>query len=119
MTRHLPPCPESPNCVSSEHHREDRRIEPLPFAGGAEAAMDHLEALIAEQSGAQIENRQPLSLHATFRSKILRFVDDLHAVADPETSVIHWRSASRTGYWDFGANQRRIESLREGFTRTG
>lgn len=81
--------------------------------------MDRLEALIAEQPGAQIEAREPRSLHATFRSRVLRFVDDLHAVADPETSLIHWRSASRTGYWDLGANQKRIESLRTLFTRTG
>ena len=27
--------------------------------------------------------------------------------------VIHVRSASRTGYWDLGANRRRVETIRE------
>ena len=119
MAQHVPPCPDSPNCVSSEHHRSDRVVEPLSFSGEAEAAMDRLESLIVELPGAHIETREPLSLHATIRSKVLRFVDDLHVVADSETARIHWRSASRTGYWDLGVNKKRLETLRERFTRTG
>jgi hypothetical protein len=29
--------------------------------------------------------------------------------------VIHVRSASRKGYWDFGVNRRRVEAIREAF----
>ncbi|MGD9241474.1 MAG: DUF1499 domain-containing protein, partial [Desulfobacterales bacterium] len=32
-----------------------------------------------------------------------------------EETIIHVRSASRTGYYDFGANRRRVERLRSAF----
>lgn len=56
-------------------------------------------------------------LHATFRSSIFRFVDDLELLLDRTEEVIHVRSASRLGYYDFGANGRRIEALRETFSK--
>lgn len=80
--------------------------------------MDRLQQLIASRPGARIEARKRLSLHATFRSNVLRFVDDVYAEADPEASVIHWQSASRSGYWDFGVNKKRVEELRRLFNRT-
>jgi len=32
---------------------------------------------------------------------------------DEAAGVVHVRSASRKGYWDFGVNRRRVETIRE------
>jgi uncharacterized protein (DUF1499 family) len=51
-------------------------------------------------------------LHYEFTSLLLRFVDDVEFLFDDETKTIHFRSASRTGYGDFGVNRRRMEDIR-------
>lgn len=49
-------------------------------------------------------------LHATYRSRLLRFVDDLE-LAITDDGQLAYRSASRLGYSDLGANQRRLDAL--------
>ena len=53
-------------------------------------------------------------LHATFKSRVFKFVDDLELFLDPLSGIISIRSAAQTGYWDFGVNRRRVEQLRHG-----
>jgi uncharacterized protein (DUF1499 family) len=40
-------------------------------------------------------------------------VDDVESVLDDAARVIHFRSASRTGWYDFGVNRRRMEQVSE------
>jgi uncharacterized protein (DUF1499 family) len=56
-------------------------------------------------------------LRVELTTTILRFVDDLELLVDPDEQVIHVRSASRVGKWDLGVNRRRVESLRRRLTR--
>ena len=51
-------------------------------------------------------------LHYEFTSLLLRFVDDVEFLFDDETKTVHFRSASRTGYGDFGVNRKRMEEIR-------
>jgi len=51
-------------------------------------------------------------IHAEITSRVFGFVDDLDLIINTEQQVIHVRSASRTGYYDFGVNRRRVEKLR-------
>ena len=52
-------------------------------------------------------------LHFEFTSLLLRFVDDVEFLFDEESKTIHFRSASRVGYGDFGVNRRRMEEIRK------
>ncbi len=62
--------------------------------------------------GMQIVVEEPTYIHAEFTSALFRFVDDVEFLfAEPE-KVIHVRSASRAGYYDFGANRTRIGRIR-------
>ena len=54
-------------------------------------------------------------LHAEFRSRLLRYVDDVEFHDDGK--VLHVRSASRLGRRDFGVNRARVEALRRALTR--
>ena len=51
-------------------------------------------------------------LHYEATSLLLRFVDDVEFLFDNETKIIHFRSASRTGYGDLGVNRKRMEQVR-------
>lgn len=48
-----------------------------------------------------------------FKSKLLKFPDDLEVLIDEKQKVIHFRSSSRYGVSDIGVNQKRISSIRE------
>jgi len=50
-------------------------------------------------------------LHAVCRTRI-GFADDLECRLCRADGVIHVRSASRLGYYDFGVNRARVELLR-------
>lgn len=109
----LPPCPNTPNCVSTEAPANDAThyLEPLPLPDDLDpvAALDALEALIRSEPRTAIEGRTPLRLSATDRSRVFRFVDDVEARVDPAARVLHARSAARVGRGDLGVNRRRVE----------
>ena len=54
-------------------------------------------------------------LHATFKSSLFGFVDDVEFSFDDARKIIDVRSASRMGYYDFRANRRRVEEIRRRF----
>ena len=110
----LPPCPSSPNCVSSRDPDPSRRVDPIPFRGTPEEAREALEEVLRSLPRATIVASSGIVIRAEFRS-LLGFVDDVEFRIDGAAGVIHVRSASRKGYWDLGVNRRRVETIREAF----
>lgn len=111
----LPPCPSSPNCVSTEAADPDKRMAPLPYRGERAAAMAILLTVIDGMPRTTVVTRQEHYLRVEFRSRLFGFVDDVAFVFDDETGEIHFRSAARSGYWDMGVNRRRMHSIREAY----
>jgi uncharacterized protein (DUF1499 family) len=116
-THTLAPCPASPNCVSSQATDAEHFTEPLSFSGEATLAWQRLKSALGTESRLSIVENSGSYLHAEARSLVFRFVDDIEFVLDPEAGVIQVRSASRVGYSDFGVNRRRVERIREVFSR--
>jgi len=110
----LPPCPSSPNCVSSHDPDPARRVDPIPFAGTAAEAREGIETAVRSFPRAVVVDSSPGRIRAEFRS-LLGFVDDVEFQIDEAAGVIHVRSASRKGYWDLGVNRRRVGAIREAF----
>lgn len=110
----LPACPNSPNCVSSQANHTDAEhyIAPFKITVPATKAWQALQDALLQQSRTIITHKTEGTLKAEATSLIFRFVDDVDAVLDTTNQTIHIRSASRTGYSDFGVNRKRIESLR-------
>lgn len=108
----LAPCPASPNCVATQSGEGNQRMEPLRVAGPPAAAMERLNKIIAAMPRTRIVRSTDDYLHAEFTSGLFRFVDDVEFLIDPAAQVIHFRSASRVGYSDLGANRRRMEDVR-------
>ena len=112
----LAPCPGSPNCVSSEAAAE-QRVEPLRYDGDAAQARARLLDVLNGMERVRIVQSTDDYLHAEFRSAVFGFVDDVEFYFSP-SGTIQVRSASRTGYSDFGVNRQRVETLRTRFSRT-
>jgi uncharacterized protein (DUF1499 family) len=110
----LPACPNSPNCVSSQASSADTEhfIAPFKLTAPVETAWAALQQALLQQSRTVITAKTDDTMHAEATSLIFRFVDDVDALLDKEAKLIHIRSASRTGYSDFGVNRKRVEALR-------
>ncbi len=110
----LAPCPGSPNCVSSEAAAAEQRVEPLRYDGDATQARARLLEVLNGMERVRIVQSTDDYLHAEFRSAVFGFVDDVEFYFSPP-GILQVRSASRTGYSDFGVNRERVETLRARF----
>jgi uncharacterized protein (DUF1499 family) len=102
----LAPCKRSPNCVSSQANPSDEEHYIAPIHGTMEAVRRAVQAMPRTTIVSQRENY----LYAEFRTKLLRYVDDVELFFDGR--VVQVRSCSRLGRRDFGVNRRRVEELR-------
>lgn len=102
----LAPCPDSPNCVSSFATDEQHGIAPLS------ASLDAIEQAIVNMDRTNIVAADGNYLYAEFTTRIMRYVDDVEFLYDPNAGVTHVRSASRLGRSDLGVNRARVEAIR-------
>jgi uncharacterized protein (DUF1499 family) len=109
----LRPCPERPNCVSSQARTESHRVEPLGFQGDPGAAWTRLRGMLEGMDRVEVITDDGRYMHVEFTTSVMRFTDDVEFLLQPERGVIDLRSASRVGYSDFGVNRSRIRKLRE------
>ena len=112
----LAPCKRTPNCVSSQADPADGEhyIAPLAFRG----SMQDLRKAVEGMERATVISVERNYLYAEFRSRLMRYVDDVELYYDERAALVHVRSASRLGRRDFGVNRNRIEALRRIIGRT-
>ncbi len=111
----LAPCPSRPNCVSTEAADPRHRMDPIPFQGSLDEAQERLRRILNGMARSSLTADRPGYLAATFRSRIFGFVDDAEFVLDAQALEIRFRSAARTGYYDFGVNRSRMEAIARAF----
>ena len=114
----LSPCPSTPNCVSSLSEDKSHYVEPLTYMGTLEEAREKLISVIHSMKRTEIVTAEMNYIHATIKSALFRFVDDVEFSFDDQRKVIDVRSASRTGYSDLGVNRKRVEEIRRRFMDT-
>lgn len=107
----LTPCPDKPNCVSTEASGK-AQMAPIPLSGTVAEAQDALRRAIAAQPRSTITRDEPGFVAAEFRSRVFGFVDAAEFVIDADARVIRYRSGARSGHYDFGVNRERMEALR-------
>jgi len=110
----LTPCPDSPNCVSSEESSRSSSIPPLTLGVPADQSWTAAKEAV-RLAGGKIHKESDDYLWATFTTRILHFTDDLEMRRDLDRGLIQIRSASRVGRSDFGANRRRVEIIKDFF----
>ena len=110
----LKPCPDSPNCVSSQASKEDSHfIEPITYISPRSDEQNRLKTVISSLPRTQLIKEENGYLYYEFTSLIMRYVDDVEFYLDDTTKLIHIRSASRLGKSDLGVNRKRIETIRK------
>lgn len=116
----LPPCPNKPNCVCSVFPDDKARyIAPLPVSETPITTLKKLnKAIIA--TGGEIISSNEQGINAIYRSSLylylgFGFIDDVNLRIDAEAGLVQLRSASRTGYYDFGVNRERIEAIKAAY----
>jgi len=107
----LIPCPDKPNCVSSEAPSQQHQIDAYKIIGNDPGqSWERLMSAITRAGGAiKVEDGQ--YCHAVFTSTIFRFKDDLEVML--KNNLIAVRSASRAGTSDLGQNRKRVEKIRQ------
>jgi uncharacterized protein (DUF1499 family) len=111
----LPPCPSSPNCVSTLAQDPEHQMAPLPYRIDRATSRRLIMSIVGAMPRTTLVVDEDHYLHYEFRSRVFGFVDDVAFVFDDEAALIQFRSASRTGYSDFGVNRSRMTAISEAY----
>ncbi len=109
----LASCPGSPNCVSTQAADREHWIAPISVGSSAISPIETLADIVRSMPRTTIVEQSNNYLRVEFRSLIFRFPDDVEFYFEPESARIHFRSASRVGHSDLGANRDRMETIRQ------
>ena len=90
-------------------------MSPILFVSDADSTrseLNRLKEIIANNfPRATLMTEDDNYLRYEFRSFVFRFVDDVEFLAAQEERLIHFRSASRIGKSDLGANRKRMKKI--------
>jgi len=107
----LAPCPDSPNCVSTQSEVKRHSMKPLPFANTRQESRQRILTILKNMKRVNIVAVTDSYIHAEFKSALFRFVDDVEFYLDESARIVHFRSASRVGTYDFGVNRKRMKKF--------
>jgi uncharacterized protein (DUF1499 family) len=109
----LSPMPQSPNAVSSQTDDAGKQVDALPMTGSGLQTKQKIIGCLTEMRGNVINNETGNYLHSVFTSRLMRFKDDVEFYIDESAKLVHFRSASRVGHSDLGANRKRYQAFKE------
>jgi uncharacterized protein (DUF1499 family) len=102
----LIPCPDTPNCVNSFEG-----LDPFIYKGDRQTTSAALIEILGSWPRTEVIRATEEYIHVEFRSRVFSFIDDGEFYFPSEDSVIHYRSAARSGRSDFGVNGQRIKDI--------
>jgi uncharacterized protein (DUF1499 family) len=110
----LQPCPAKQVCVSTMSPKEDdlHYIEPLTYKDSSLDAMNRIVQIIKSLKRTKILEKTETYLRVVFTTALFRFKDDVEFLINDEEKLIHFRSQSRIGGYDWNANRNRMEKFR-------
>eukprot|EP01012_Entosiphon_sulcatum_P041764 TRINITY_DN5564_c0_g1_i1.p1 TRINITY_DN5564_c0_g1~~TRINITY_DN5564_c0_g1_i1.p1 ORF type:complete len:135 (-),score=24.84 TRINITY_DN5564_c0_g1_i1:118-522(-) len=102
-----------PNNIStnSEASAGQHHMDPVPLRGDVATTIRAVEEILTSWSGPEkvtIVQKTDNYVHAEFTTKLMKFVDDVEFYADASRGQLHFRSGSRVGHGDWGANRKRM-----------
>jgi uncharacterized protein (DUF1499 family) len=109
----LLPCPSTPNCVASGN-THSKALSPIRLDVPPAVAKKELIDIINSLPRTTILKQNDNYLRVEFKTALLGFVDDVEFLLSSDgdnTTRIDFRSASRIGYSDLGANRARMEQI--------
>lgn len=113
----FPPCPASPNCVSTDATDPRHAVATLFLV--RDDAWPEIRTLVLGLPRTTLVEQGENFLRAECRSALAGFIDDLTVELRVAQRTLALRSGARTGCYDFGVNRRRIEKLRAALQSSG
>lgn len=109
------PCPKKPICVSTQASEDDEKhyISPIKLTTSVKEAMSKIISIINTLKRTKILEENDNYLRIQFTTALFRFKDDVEFFIDEKEKLIHFRSQSRIGGYDWNANRNRMEKIRE------
>ena len=108
----LKKCPSSPNCVCTiDAEVSKKKMDALSYSGSMSDAKTAVKEMIDAMKNTQLQAEEADYLHFTFKTSLGGFIDDVEFEFDDANKKINFRSASRVGYSDMGANKRRMKKV--------
>ncbi len=83
----------------------------LDYKNSLEDSKTKIKEIVLKMEGTKLVKEDSTYLHFEFSTAIGKYIDDVEFYFDSTTQLIHFRSASRIGYGDFGANKRRMKRI--------
>lgn len=112
----LQACPDRPSCVSSLATSDEHSIAAFSIPQDMDEPLNVMAEIIADIPRTEILQQSANYLHATFKSAVFGFVDDLEILRDGE--LLQVRSVSRVGFSDMGVNRLRVDELQQSWQET-
>lgn len=93
--------------------QSEKSVKPLIYETNRNDARIVIKQILVEPGNTIIKEESDDYIWVESRSKLLEFVDDLEVYFPEDEKVVHIRSASRLGYYDFGVNKKRVVDIYE------
>jgi uncharacterized protein (DUF1499 family) len=108
------PCHEKQTCVSTHADESDELhyIKPIHYQSSKEEAMNKIVNILNSLKRTKLIEKQDDYMRYEFITLLLRFKDDVEFYFDDDSKIIHFRSQSRIGGYDWGTNRKRMEKIR-------
>ena len=73
----LAPCPDSPNCVSTQSEEKRHAMKPLPYLRTREASREKILRILKDMKRTAIVKITESYIHVECRTALFHFVDDV------------------------------------------
>ena len=112
------PCAKNA-CVSTMVNKdnEKRYIKPIKYNISMAEAKIKIKQIVGSRKRTQLLKDNVNYFHFQFTTGLFRFKDDVEFLFNDDEKVIHFRSQSRLGGYDYGANRNRMEKIRKDFLK--
>jgi uncharacterized protein (DUF1499 family) len=115
----LAPCSGQYDCASTQGLQDTRKAAPIPFTTSTADAKGKMIRILKSMKRMSVEVVLADYLRAEYQSADLGLIDDVEFYFDEESHLIHFRSAARLPYRNWGFNRRRMEAIRRDFESSG
>lgn len=105
--------PDTPNAVSSQTDIASKYVAPLPMTGSVQETKEKILQCLQEMGHNSVVSQQDNYIHAVFVTPFMQYHDDVEFYIDTATNLVQFRSASRVGKSDFGANKARYATFKK------
>ena len=109
------PCPNTPNCVSTQATDAKHKISPISYSGTMSEVKEKIIKIVNSLKRTKIITNTENYIHAEVRTATFKFVDDVEFFFDDSEKIVQFRSRARSGHSDMGVNRKRMEKIREMF----